>query len=260
MTFVDRLTCMLELSFVVALAGACDGDVFPDNATQFVPPTSYRLDWRIVESCSGYSGSYDELTWYTVPGSASLAKADAAGAYYPGLNRIVLSEGLTNDHELVRHEVLHALQPRADGHDSLFTIDCRGLVHCPEDCASEAGGWGTQPNAGSRTLPPESLTVSATVLPAQLADQGYVALIVSARNPRDEAVWADLQAIPRYEFRCLREGDPCGRVFNFLSEKAAFAPNEVRSAAFIVQLNPGPTLLAGAFNTNEAPALVVTPP
>lgn len=262
MTVPSRTACSVRpwLCLASLLLGACEGSVFPDDATEFTPPTSYRLDWRVVESCSGFSGDFDEISWFTVPGSAAGMEAGAAGAFYPDLKRIVLNEEVTDDHSLVRHEILHALQPAEDDHDTKFTVDCRGLVVCPAACAREAGGWGLQPSSGSRTLSPDSLDVTATVLPSAPGDGGYVALIVGARSARAEPVWIDLRAIPRYEFRCLRDALECGRVFNFASESAAFAPNETRFAAFIVQLNPAPTTFVGAFNTKEAPAVVVTPP
>lgn len=251
---------LIAVAYCALFASGCDSPFFPKAATSFVPPASYRLDWRIVEYCSGLQRAFDDVGWYRTEGSASSGERAAAGAYYPNGNRIVLNDAFTEDHEVIRHEMLHALQPSVERHTANFLRECRGLVSCPVDCSAEAGGLGPQPGLGSSVVPPESLEVITTVLPWLPGDGTLIAVIVAARNPQLNAVWVDLSTVSRRQFICRIGTAPCGRLFLYPSDSAAFGPGEKRAEATVTSLLSGSYTVNGFFNSKAAAPVGVTIP
>lgn len=247
---------ILLASALLVMLAACEATSFPADAKPMAVPARWALDWRITEACSGLSGDFNEIQWFSTPGSASSSRPNATGAFFRDPSRIVMNENAANIPEVVRHEMLHALQPDVRGHTANFVGECREIVACPEECLEEAGGLGSQPVATSRVLTPDSVEVSATLLPRMPGDDIYLALIVTVRNPRDEAVWVDLSALPRNELRCVIDGAPCGRIYNYSSDRAAFSPNEVRSAGFVTSSLSDTVTVQGLFNTKGAPPII----
>lgn len=255
-----RSVALISLAYGALFASGCDSPFFPKAATSFVPPASYRLDWRIVEHCSGLQQAFDDVEWYSTEGSAGAGAWASAGAYYRNGNRIVLNDAFTEDHEVIRHEILHALQPFVERHTANFMRECRGLVSCSIECSAEAGGTGPQPGLGSSVVPPESLEVVTTVLPWLPGDGTLIAVIVAARNPRLNAVWVDLSTVRRRQFICRIGTAPCGRLFLYPSDSAAFGPEEQRSEATLVSLLSGSYTVNGFFNSKAAAPVGVTIP
>jgi hypothetical protein len=84
-----------------------------------------------MELCSGLTGDFSSVNWYFVPGASSFIEkgVEAAGAYYPQANDIVLPESRLNDSSDVRHEELHALLRWTFGHPQEYFVDkCGALV------------------------------------------------------------------------------------------------------------------------------------
>src|SRR5688500_9835448 len=94
---------------------ACGDNVvdprLPAGAVQFTPPTCYSTWWEMTKSCSGRSGSLDDVTWYQVPAGVSLElDGESVSAYWSAAsNRIVISASVRDDGHVIRHEMLHAL-------------------------------------------------------------------------------------------------------------------------------------------------------
>ena len=256
----SRALLFTALACAASLCSACESPTFPADATEFTPPISYRLDWRIVEYCSGLQRDYGAVRWYRTPGSAVNEPGGAAGAYFRDGNRVVLNEGYLEEHEVVRHEMLHALQPRIRMHLANFMNDCRGLVSCDPYCVAEAGGSGIQPGMTSPVVPPESLEVVTTVLPREPGDSTLFAVIISARNPSSSPVWVDLTTVPRLQFICRIGMFSCGRLLIYPSDSAAFAPGERRSEASLTSVLSGTFSVNGFFNSKAAAPVSVTIP
>lgn len=258
---IERSVAILVL-FLGAVVMACDPPTMPlpSEAIAFVPPASYRVHWRVTEFCSGLSGSYDRLRWYRTSGSASTGGPYADGTYYPDGHRIVLSESALEDGSVIRHEMLHALQPTIERHTPNFMVACRGVVSCNGDCVAKAGGRGLQPGPGSRALWPDSLEVSTIVLAPRPGDSSFAAVMISARNPRDEAIWIDLAGLHFRQFICRIGISPCGRAYMYGSDSAAFAPREKRSEVHVIHTPPGVYTFNTFFNTHAAaPVTLIVP-
>lgn len=98
-----------------------------DGAVPFSAPTEYRSWWASTEACSGRTGDFESIEWYTVPGASmdtDIGEKVGFWARHDGLSTITIA-GDYLDHELViRHEMLHELLGR-DGHpDEYFVARC----------------------------------------------------------------------------------------------------------------------------------------
>ena len=111
---------------------------FPAEAVRFNPSvialrTTYQEWWAEVEECAGLKGSFDSITWYTVPESGSaivLDGRDYSGAWYRAGNRIVLAEQTIYWGAGVRHEMLHALIHDGSHPAYFFREKCAEVVNC----------------------------------------------------------------------------------------------------------------------------------
>src|SRR5687767_11977745 len=71
---------------------------------------------------------------------------------------------------------------------------CGGVVACNGVCALEAGLYGSPP-ASARELQPRDVDTRVDVLaplPAEVADSGAAAVLITITNPRTEPVWVRL--------------------------------------------------------------------
>jgi hypothetical protein len=158
----------------------------------------------MVESCSGLSGDLSAVRWYVQPGVDTLhvpGLPDAAGIWFPAGNRILLTESIVTDGPSVRHEMLHALigDGEGDPHPKLYFRErCGGIVWCDGPCATD-GGPDPVPPAGAAVIDVRDLLVSARIEPAVDsggATGGWIALVISAQNPRPDPVWVRLASVP----------------------------------------------------------------
>jgi hypothetical protein len=166
----------------------------PTNITaeSFPPPSVYARWWKMVESCSGLSGSMSAVTWYQVPVVSTFIYAGkpASGYWKSEDNSIVVAGNGMFDGLLVRHEMLHALD-RKPGHPRVdFLERCGGVVYCTRDCVKDAGSP-PKVNQTLIPLPPEFLQVTVSTIPehpSSLIDGGVFTVVVEATNPRSNPV------------------------------------------------------------------------
>jgi hypothetical protein len=190
---------MFSLAMTCMAATACYELVdppLPASAASFTPPSYYATWWSMTEACSGTTGDFAKVQWYSVPiGTDLLGPGREINAYWSeASNRIVLTSATMVDGGVVRHEMLHALI-RVGGHPRTYFLDkCGGTVHCEEPCVRDAGAVPTPPSATPR-VPADSFDVSVEVS-SMVASQsdlaGYFSLTVLAHNGSSHAVIASL--------------------------------------------------------------------
>jgi hypothetical protein len=169
---------------------------FPADAVALDVQPQFVLWWRMTEACSGLRGDLGAVRWYVQPGVDALHVPGDPGDYgaywWASGNRILLTEKAVTDGWLVRHEMLHALIGRAGHSRTEFVDRCGGIVTCTGECQREVGP-GPQPGADAVEIDATELDVTVSVVPAPtfgLHDNGgWFAYIVTATNPRPEAVW-----------------------------------------------------------------------
>lgn len=186
------------LAAIVILA-SCDRIVdppLPATAASFVPPPVYAKWWAMTTTCSGISGSLDNISWYVVPGVTQfkLDKETVSAYWTEASNSIVVADSSVLDGSVVRHEMLHALV-RTSGHPrSAFLDHCLGVVSCTPECVSDAGPAPGLAATGP-AVPPDSIDVSIDFLPnapASNVDGGVFTMVVSAHNSADHRVIVSL--------------------------------------------------------------------
>jgi hypothetical protein len=173
---------------------------FPGDALALDVQPQFVLWWRMTEACSGRRGDLSAIRWYVQPGVEALHIPGDAGDYgaywWASGNRILLTERAVTDGWLVRHEMLHALLGRAGHPRGEFVDRCGGIVTCTGECQREAGS-GPQPAPDAVEIDATELDVSVSVVPAPTFgihdNGGWFAYIVTATNPRAEAVWVRVQ-------------------------------------------------------------------
>ena len=178
---------------------ACEAPTapLPSGAVPFDAPAVYSWWWGITEACSRTTRSLNSVSWYVVPGVGGFPGPDGrsvAGMWYAGSNRIVLAGEAQWDGDLDRHEMLHALL-QAGGHSrEHFVGRCAGEVVCAGQCLGDVRQSPSPEGAAAHALS-SSLSISVDIVPftpqSALYD-GHFMMIISARNPRSEAVVIDL--------------------------------------------------------------------
>jgi len=197
-----KLRGILEVASIIAVieCASITDPPFPAGAVAMRPPRAYALWWQLTESCSNRSGVLDRIRWYLVPGSTSITVGghQYQGFWFPQSSVIVLAGKEVLDGQLVRHEMLHALTGPL--HARQYFIDaCGGVVACDEECIIDAGGPAGTPDTTASVVPVSVVVASSHTDPASPSlahDSGWVAITVSARNPRPAGVWALLSPIP----------------------------------------------------------------
>ncbi|MFN2563760.1 MAG: hypothetical protein ABR499_01945 [Gemmatimonadaceae bacterium] len=207
---MSRSTRGFLLTLLVAL-GACTTPTeprFPRDAVSLDAQPQFALWWRMTEACSGLRGDLGAVRWFVQPGVETLHVPGEADGQYGGYwwaqgNRILLTEKAVTDGWLVRHEMLHALVGRAGHRRSEFVDRCGGIVTCTGECQREAGP-DPQPPADAVEIDARELDVTVSVVPSTsfgLHDNGgWFAYVVTATNPRPEAVWVRVRR-PRPDAR-----------------------------------------------------------
>jgi hypothetical protein len=170
---------------------------FPDDAIPLDVPPQFALWWRMTEACSGLRGDLHAVRWYVQPGVETLHIPGDHEGQYGGYwwaigNRILLTEKAVTEGWLVRHEMLHALIGRAGHPRAAFGDGCGGIVTCTGECRREAG-LDPQPAVDAVEIDATELDVSVSVVPSPTFGRhengGWFAYVVTATNPRPEAVW-----------------------------------------------------------------------
>lgn len=174
----------------VAAACVTSASDLPADATPFSAPARFRLWWQVVETCSGLSGDFSRVRWYTVP-RGTLGADQAGYTYYSFPPRVLLENGWQqNGEQIVRHEMLHALG--VQGHPKAFFLDgCGDLVSCVRACSQEAG---SVPNGtpADTNLPGATLRLTVRVFPDTTSlsrDSGAAVVLIEASNPSDTGYW-----------------------------------------------------------------------
>ncbi|MEO7368685.1 MAG: hypothetical protein ABIZ36_12050 [Gemmatimonadaceae bacterium] len=186
---------LATIAFAVACGRIVDPPL-PVSATAFVPPPVYAKWWALTKSCSGISGSLENISWYVVPGvEVFTLKKETVSAYWTeGSNSIVVADFSVLDGSVVRHEMLHSLI-RTRGHTrSAFLDHCLGVVSCAAACVADAGPPPRFDSPGP-ALPADSIDVGIDFLPnppAGNVDGGVFSMVVSAHNRANRPVLVSL--------------------------------------------------------------------
>ena len=189
----------LVLSGLLSLVLACESTTAPDvptTAMPLAPPARYALWWRLTQACSGISGDLAAVSWHVVPNTRTVSyQGKQVDAYWIGdPDRIVLADSLRNDGPTVRHEMLHVLLQRNGHPRDAYLEACGGVVACNGACALEAGLYGSPPEPAPE-LQPRDVDTRVDVFapsPAEVADSGAAAVLITITNPRAEPVWVRL--------------------------------------------------------------------
>jgi len=231
----------------VILLGACRSIVdpaLPHGAQAFAPPAVYRTWWTMTESCSGRTGSFDQVHWYRVPGVDELPSSGpklVTGYWSLASDQIVLAGNGQFDGGLVRHEMLHALL-RSGGHPrAAFLGTCAGVVDCASDCVTDAGPPPAL-DASALAVTEDELALSVSVAPAapsMAIDDGFFTVTVSATNARERPVVVSLRDSSRailgqwlqFHLQSARGGISSG-VNAIDASTVRFAPGETKRQVF----------------------------
>jgi hypothetical protein len=170
---------------------------FPNDAIPIDGQPQFALWWRMTQACSGLRGDLGAVHWFVQPGVETLQIPGDHDGQYGGYwwsigNRILLTEKAVTDGWLVRHEMLHALIGRAGHPRGEFVDQCGGIVTCTGACRREAGP-DPQPAVDAAEIDATELDVTVSVVPSPTfglyENGGRFAYVVTATNPRPEAVW-----------------------------------------------------------------------
>jgi hypothetical protein len=185
---------------MVGVASACDAPTgpiveFPARAVPWSAPAQYRFWWTLTEACAARQGDMGRVQWYLWPDSGPIL---IGGKWYDGYwwqagSRILLSSGVTDDGQVVRHEMLHELL-QLEGHPGeYFDERCGGVVSGTS--AGSAALADPALVARAREAGPDVLTITVSTVPARprvSANDGWFVLDVQATNPTAEPVWVRL--------------------------------------------------------------------
>ena len=264
----------LVLSGLLSLALACESATapgVPDTAVPFAAPARYAVWWRLTQACSGITGDFASVSWYVVPNTRSLShQGRQVDAYWiSDPDRIVLADSLRNDGPTVRHEMLHVLLHREGHPRDAYLEACGGVVACDGECALEAGLYGSPP-ATAPELQASDVDTRVDVfapLPAEVADSGAVAVMVTVANPRTEPVWVRL--VPRESgdfqyptFGVVADYDDPAKIAKLAiewsgSDRFALGAGERRRWVWEGSFPPGRYGILGYFNVDSLPRQVI---
>ena len=223
----------------------------PSTAKRFSAPSIYRKWWTMTAECSGSQRSMESVEWFVVPGVAVFwYQGNLTSGFWSGAgNRIVLAEGAVDDGAVVRHEMLHALQPEP-GHSRAFVGPCGGLVFCLSACR-EAAGSAPRVSPALRRVDADDLLVDVAFDPP---DQGsstddHLTFTVTAHNPSTDSVVVALTSrITTFRFELTSATDTIrNAVPAWDSTEMIFGPGETRRAVFDLRA----ASVWGGFRTSE---------
>jgi len=235
---IARSTQVL-FALVVSLNGCHRAFVaprLPTTAQRFAAPSIYRKWWAMTAECSGSRLPIESVEWFVVPGvSVFWYQGNLTSGFWSGAgNRIVLAEGALDDGAVVRHEMLHALQPTA-GHSRAFVGQCGGLVICLSACR-EAAGRAPLVSHALRRVDARAMQVDVAFDPSgeSSATDDHLTFIVTAHNPSADSVVVDLA--PRATMFRIELTSATDTIRNAVpwweSSELVFGPGETRRAVF----------------------------
>jgi len=235
---IARSTLVL-FALVVSFAGCHRAFVaprLPPTAQRIAAPSIYRRWWAMTAECSGSRESIESVEWFVVPGvTVFWYQGNLTSGFWSGAgNRIVLAEGALDDGAVVRHEMLHALQPAA-GHSRAFVGQCGGLVICLSACR-EAAGRAPRVSHALRRVDADAMQVDVAFDPPDQgsASDDHLTFTVTAHNPSTDSVVVDLASrTPVFRFELTSATDTIrNAVPSWGSSEMVFGPGETRRAVF----------------------------
>jgi hypothetical protein len=193
------MTFSLLIGSMVACTSATAPAPVPQQATNMAPLAQYSLWWKMTEACSGLTGDFNSIKWYSHPDrptpSDSLGDGAVEGEYYYDSKSVVIVESALNNPSVVRHEMLHALIAQRGHPTAEFRDKCGGIVTCVDACSRAVG---TLPAAlpDAKIVSVDSMQLTSSVAPtviSRTATNGWFALTVQVTNPRPYPVWVRLK-------------------------------------------------------------------
>lgn len=263
-----RFGVLAPAALVLALTTACESlaPSLSDGAVSYSPPAKFRLWWAMVESCSGQTRDYSEVSWYILPG-AQVLRDGSGGNYNRATSQILFAEQALLAPPLVRHEMLHALLPIGGHPRDPFLLGCEGIVSCDGPCALDAGGRPTPSQTAPEVSPHDIGTrfEIAPAVPTESAYGGAWAIIISITNPRPYDVWVGLVSNPQFPyfttFGVLCDtGDPAqaaGQSVGTSLSRFPLGANETRRYVWEKTASAGPLGLRAYFNVDTTPRVLL---
>lgn len=235
-------------------------------------PGVYSTWWRMTESCSYRRGDLTAVKWFYVPGATVLRLGgdQVDGIWYSEFNAIVLSDDSRLSGSLVRHEMLHALVGGSHA-GPYFANLCAGVVVCVYDCAAEAASL-PPPDDSAPELPASELEVQVDLQPPNPSlaiDDGWVAIVISARNPRTTAVWIPLAPVESgspyastfgFTARCIERCDGSYATSSYYytqPPRLGISARAVKRGVLDLQFPPGVYAVRGTFNVDTTAAVTL---
>ena len=197
----------------------------------------------MTSECSGKTRAFSEMRWFVVPG-VSLFWRDGSvvnGFWSREGNKIVLAEGAIDDGEVVRHEMLHALENEGRHTRGAFIERCGGVVSCMSACidaASRSPHGGTALPHVAASLMEIDVAVDP-IDPVATAYDGHFAVTVLVKNPAKDSVVVTLPGVeegvrtPSFRYE-LSDGSE-GVAYSLPAPDSGmmvFGPGETRRAVF----------------------------
>jgi len=122
---------MNRLLFVCAIAIACTDATAPIDIVGLTPYDAPMLAWRWteVEKCSGLTGDFSKVTFYTAT-SISYKGEPYRAIWRKADNAIIFAGGTQFAPVIIDHEEMHALLRGGDDHPAHYFVDgpCGNLM------------------------------------------------------------------------------------------------------------------------------------
>jgi hypothetical protein len=115
----------------------------PAGDAPMAPPAEYRAWFAKTEACSGLTGDFDRIQWYSVDGDSFDCPSGKCVGRWNSDHHIYISSAYVRSELVVRHELLHELLGHR-GHP-----DPRFVSPCPLTWESWRAAYGDSTLAGS---------------------------------------------------------------------------------------------------------------
>jgi hypothetical protein len=250
----------------------------PTGSEHFDAPPVYARWWKMVETCSGVSGSLPAVSWYVLPNATSIPSVgEFVGGYWQEEgNQIVLIGEAQMAGPIVRHEMLHALLKDATHQRRFFLERCGGVLECTGQCIVDAGPAPSLP-PGTQYVVPDSLTIGVEIdplVPRSDSLGGYFTITVLAENTASHPVVLysppDGDSPPIFTFGYIFGSSGVGLGFfdhAWDTEAAVFGPGETKREIFdfaignapgAVDLAPGAYVMRFGYGTHLTDPISIT--
>jgi hypothetical protein len=252
-----RATLATLAAVLVTSIAACEYTLYPADAEPLEPGAKYAVMWRTVEWCAGKRGDLGAIAWFVTDVPARTANDDdVSGSWWISKNHVYLTRAYAEDESVIRHQMLHALLRRKH-HTEEFIGSCGDIVACYLECQRQAGGPPPRPPFPAPFVPSDTLEVETHAIEPRLADSGWVAIVVSARNPTTIGTWLPVNEAAGLGFHCSIAGTMSCGVRPVLTGYEMFAQGTTRRATYMTQLPPGRWLVDAGFSANRPPQVLV---